>query len=305
MRPVRQSVAVALGMVPALVLFGGIAHAEFNLNWERDNPTGAPGPGCPNLPGLAECSRITHEEGGEGGLSPIGQSRFVYEMVQDETGANYYHMIVGTPEDGFAQELYIEVSAGSPFQGVAPISGRTSSSGGAGAASVGTEGAGFAPLDSDRQFTGNATGNPNRVQMRQLMTDGELTVDFVKNVFLEKPTITSTINGADMVSTFIIDGSGNPLNQANPSPVTNTVELLDPAVPEGSANFDMATDAQNSRVTAGEYTTANPVAGAQGAPYVYADPNEDVNLNPSWADFFDHREDNPWAYEENRPVAGP
>ena len=265
------------------------AQAEFSLNWTRDTPN-------PTFFG----TDVVH------GSAVSTGTPFVYERVQDPvTGVRYYHMIIGDEGDPqrFGQEVYIQVGTISlGVQGLGQIGTVGSSSGGA----IGVSGNGLNPLGSDAA-AGNASGNPSRVQMRQFMRDGELTVDFVKDRFLEKPTISNTIDASDISMSFVIDGSGNPYTAPTASQVTNVVEHRGPELPpEASARFDMAIDAQDAHVTAGQYTTTNPAPGDPGGPYTYADPLENVPLDlPTWQGFFDHRETNPWSYPENRPAAPP
>ena len=302
-------IASALSLAVILPFSGG-ALAEFSLNWTRINTTGPVGPGCLN----PTCSLVSQQENDEDIFAPPGQTPFVYERVQDpQSGLNYYHMIVGDPEQGFAQEVFIQVGTRSDFQGVPPLQGGFSSSSGGQppVEEIARFSSGGNPLANDQTFTGTGTGNPSRVQMRQLMTDadGGLTVDFVKNRYLEKPTISNTIDASDVNMSFIIDGSGNLYTTPAPSAVTNIVEHRGANVPpDASARFDMATDAPNAHVTAGQYTTTNPAAGDPGGPYTYADPLENVPLSfddPVWSNFFDHREANPWSYPENRPSPPP
>lgn len=300
----RPFLAHALSTGLAAALLAGAAHAEFNLNWQVDgNPPVSSG-GCVNV----GCTIV------EVGSEEIGgQTPFVYQVVQ-QGGQNYYHMIVGDPESGFAQEVYIQAGGANNFQGSqVGLSGQLSSSGGVaqpGAPQDCIEDCGLGtnaanPLSSNSTFSGNASGNPSRVQMRQLLidADGGLTVDFVKDRFAEKPVISNVIEADDLLATFVIDGTGNLYTTANSSPVTNTVEHRGADLPpQNSANFDMAVDAPDAHVTAGQYTTTNPAAGQPRGPYTYADPLEDVNLAPDWSSFFDHSQPNPWTYPENRPT---
>lgn len=299
----RPSLAHALSTGLAAVLLAGAAHAEFNLNWQADGNPPADSGGCWQF--SPDCSIV--EVGGD---IVAGQTPFVYQVVQ-QNGQNYYHMIVGDPESGFAQEVYIEAGGANifPQAGSASLVRQSSSSGGAIDPSCESELGCFAntnaenPLSSDPAFSGNASGNPSRVQMRQLLVDGDLTVDFVKDRFAEKPVISNVIDADDLLATFVIDGTGNLYTTPDSSPVTNTVEHRGADLPpQASARFDMAVDAPDAHVTAGQYTSTNPAAGERGGPYTYADPLEDVNLAPDWSSFFDHSQPNPWTYPEQRPT---
>lgn len=315
----ESKIVLTLGL-PALFLCASPAWAEFTLNWTADNPT-------PVFSGTT----IYHSDVFEGGTIPqFEQTPFIYERVMDGT-TPYYHMIVGDPASGFAQEVYIQTGFnGGPVNqplcagpvncgGVIPASGRLNPT--EHSASDGETwsfdgftlalGSGSDPLGTDATFTGNSSGNPTRVQMRQLVTDGDLTVDFVKDKYLEKPSITNIIDAADLNATVIIDSTGNPLNSAaTASVVTNTTELkgsnLPPDIssPNGgpsAVRFDMATDAQNPHVTAGQYfyTPGSSDKGSSGT-YTYSEGG--ANINPDWSSYFDHSETNPWAFPDNRPT---
>lgn len=303
MSPMRTLTGYACSAGLAMVLLSAGARAEFELNWQVDGTPPPDSGGCWQF--SPDCTIV--EVGGD---LVAGQTPFVYQVVQ-QNGQNYYHMIVGDPESGFAQEVYIEAGGANifPQAGSASLVRQSSSSGGAIDPSCESVLGCFAntnaenPLSSDPAFSGNASGNPSRVQMRQLLVDGELTVDFVKDRFAEKPVISNVIDAEDLLATFVIDGTGNLYSTAASSPVTNTVEHRGADLPpQDSASFDMAVDAPDANVTAGQYTTTNPVAGLPGGPYTYADPLENVNLAPDWSSFFDHTQPNPWTYPGNRPT---
>ncbi len=309
------------------------ASAEFVLNWSQgtqSNPAfNTLGCDTPNL-----CA-VWHDNDGNPAYT-LGQTPFYYGIATLD-GNNYYHMIIGDPEGGFAQEVFIRMGVGLIFpieaqelafepaeQGIpfncppaggpcaniseGPLSSFSSSSRGAGADGFG-EGNGMSPLNPNALFSGNASGNPERVQMRQLVRDGDLTSDFLKDRFLDKPNITNTIETGDIRVHFFMDSTGNRYNTLNtPSAVTNTVEHLNPSVPEGSALFDMATDAQNLHLTAGRYTYTQPnvsanenlIYGGSGGTYQYVGGG--ISQNPNWDAFFDHREANPWSFPADRPT---
>lgn len=281
--------AVRTGLVSAL-LYAGAAAAEFDLNWTADTPN-------PTFSGTVAV---------HGTVNIPGQTPFIYERVQDQVGT-YYHMVIGDESTGFAQEVYIQIGAAlQPVQGFGQIGREFSSSGGAPLPG----GNAVDPLGSNAAFTGNSSGDPRRVQMRQIVEDDELSMDFLKDRYDEKPSISNTIESSDLSARFEMNSSGNSYSDGTtPSVVTNTVEHLDPDVPPASAVFDMAVDAQNPNVTAGLYThPARPQPGGQGGDYVYTanttnpQERESVELNPDWGSFFDHREANPWSYPTNRPT---
>lgn len=324
MRAGIQPFLLIAGLAAAL-LFSAASQAQFSFDGTKINAL--PSGGCAAF--VPDCTSVVHND-----ESVSGQTPFVYEVV-NQGGASFYHMVIGNPEDNFTQEVYIQLGGGNIYSNQATDTGadpflpgirlrsQSSSSGGVGpvgscAFDCGQDRDGnpidtpndptnaFSPLDNT-SVGGNATGNPSRVAMRQSLRDGDLTVDFVKNNLLTKPVISNVIAADDIESTFIIDGSGNPYTAANSSPVTNTVQHRgDNLPPESSARFDItetgAFDQQTLNTTAGRYTAGNPNPGLPNTLYNYADPRENVNLNPDWSSFFDHRESNPWAYPDNRPT---
>lgn len=279
-----RSAASAFGLLVALGYLGP-AQAEFTLDWTQDNVT-------PTFSGTTS----EHSAGG----NVTGQTPFIYERTFDGATA-YYHMILGDPNSGFGQEVYIQVGSGT-FQGFNGIGPGGSASSGTGTQS----GNNLDPLGvvTTDTVTGNATGNPQRIQMQQSLTDGDLSATFLKNTYLGKPTITNEIDSTDVTATVVIDASGIPYTSSStPATVTNTVQVHDPNIPAAAAQFDMATDAQNSTVTAGQYTYtpgsgAGTNLGSRGT-YTYIDGG--ANVNPDWSSYFDDREANPWAYPVNRP----
>lgn len=265
------------------------AQAEFVLNWTADTPN-------PAFSGTI----IEHEDpvGTQSTISIPGQTPFLFERV-----GSYYHLVVGDPAQGFAQEVYIETGNARYDEwdcegGCGSIGPNRSASGGAGDSQF-NPGNAIDPLGSDNLVTGNASANPNRLQMQQFLSDGELTATFVKDIFVEKPSITNEINSPGISTVFDMDSSGNPYTtSATPSAVTITMEILDPDIPEDSASFNLAEDAQASSVTAGQYTyTPSTTIGGMGTYGTYTYIDGTANVNPDWTSYFDHREANPWAYD--------
>jgi hypothetical protein len=315
--------ALAVGF-GALLLFSAGARAEFVLNWSQQSANPAFFPDQ-QMTGCNQPPCVWHDREPELSGPVQNQTPFLYERVTLD-GVTYYHMVLGDPDTGFAQEVFIGVGVGNTFleaggpdldPNVDPtVEGADGPLPSASSASLGFtdqstfDGGGFSaqanPLGQNQSLTGNSTGNPMRVQMRQLMTDGELTVDFVKDVFLDKPNIRSELETSEIRLLFLMDSSGNRYDtMATPSAVTNTLQLLDPEVPEGSALFDAA-QAVGASITAGRYTYTPTVGafgtefGGAGGTYQYFDGG--ANLNPDWSSFFDHREANPWAIPTNRPT---
>lgn len=339
--------AVAGILLGACGLASAPAQAEFNLNWQADTADPVfPRTFVAELEGEdGEFSSVTVTDGiiqdptDRGVTILLPSTPFIYERVT-QNGQSYYHMVIGDPETGFAQEVYIQTTGVSeqgthtegrtciraddcgPEEFFVDLVGNgigpdTSASFGKGVISQDPDGNNVNPLDREAVLSGNASGNPTMVQMRQLIVDGDLRMDFVKDRFLEKPTITNVIEDATFRSTFIMDSAGNNYASLTPSAITNTVEHLGPNPPPAgrppgggpsSASFDMATDTQDSVVTGGAYRyipsppggRTDPPLGSNGT-YEYAEGGFH-NPAPDWASFFDHREENLWGYPEARPT---
>ena len=305
---VCKSLAMIAAGLSTAVYFAG-ARAEFDLNWTADTAN----------PVFSGTDAI-HGGTDEGGTEVLtDQTPFVYERVNDPvSGLPYYHMIIGDPTQGFAQEVYIRVGFVGEFPGPFPedsrdpITGVRTGIGSEGSASAGFgqngEGQPLDPLGPNRltpflTSTGNGSGNPQFVQMHQVLNDGEISLDFLKDKYLEKPSISSNITAADFTTSFTIDSTGLTYTDAStPAVITNTEQILDPGIPAASAQFDVSTGAQDSRVTAGQYSyTVGSYTLGSGGTYTY--PNDGgFNLDLNWSDYFDPTEANPWSYTANRPT---
>src|SRR3569832_135365 len=150
-------------------------------------------------------------------ISPIQQpdkTPFMQERVIGSDGQVYYQVIVGLPTSTFAQETFIR-AGGALNWGAGFINVQGSSAGGT--VTFAPSNAVFSssqlfttqkPLDADETISGNSTGNPTRVVMRQINNDGEFSQEFFKDSLLNKPRISQSINNADMSTQFIADMRG-------------------------------------------------------------------------------------------------
>jgi len=208
--------------------------------------------------------------------------------------------------------VYIRVGFAGQFPGPFPENAVGTGIGSEGSASAGWgqngEGNAIDPLGPDRlqpvlTSTGNGGGNPQLVQMRQTLNDGEISIEFLKDKYLEKPSMTSEITSADFTTSFAIDSTGLTYDDASTAAkITNTLQILDPDIPAESAQFDVSTGAQDSSVTAGQYTyTVGPFTRGSGGTYTYSGDGG-FNLDLDWSNYFDAGQTNPWGYTENRPA---
>lgn len=231
------------------------------------------------------------------------------EIVTDPSnGLEYYHMIIGDPADGFVQEVYIQRSAsfgvfGTGWDVQGGVGGLSSASGGAPDDNDGESGNGTDPLDITALATGTGSGNPNRVIMRQIVNDGEMSMEFLKDKYDRKPVIAQSLDAPDITSSVVIDMRNSTYSDMNTTgTMLNTMSLLGPDAPQDQANFDMANDAQNSFVDAGRYTyTTGAGPGGSGGSYNYLGVGTVDMTTISWENFFNPDTSGPWSFTTNRP----
>ncbi len=266
------------------------AQAEFDLNFIPNNP-GASFDPCQVQQGLG-CV------GGSGSQTPflsetVGDSQLPEIVIDPDSGASYYHLIVGDLTEGFIQEVYVQRGFGS-YQGQ-----QLSASGGA----TNVPGNAIDPLGITAVDSGNGDSNPRRVIMRQLVTDDEMTSEFLKDKYDLKPVMTQTINALDINTSVTIDLSNSDyFDLSTPGTMSNTMVLLGPDAPAGQAQFDMGSDVQDSHINAGQYTyTSGSGRGGSGGTYDYVDGGSFDMTNTPWETFFNPDTSGPWAYTTNRP----
>ncbi len=251
---------------------------------------------------------------------------FRNERINGNSGG-YWHMIIGDPSQGFAQETYTPIKTLflSNSGGKEPVffilNGNLEQ----------WSGNGWDPLEFNNKthgadnvsFSGNGTGDPTKMIMRQVLGSGSLVAttdrirdwecdpgqfcqEFVKAEFDFKPTIRQQFESDNTVSFFEIDMSAIDYNTMNTTAlITNTLLITDPDMPDpdlvnpfgdnlivpDSAYFDMALHSQNSNANAGRYTYT-PGAGwyddGDGDRFFAFDPGqyeyEDIGINSDQMD---------------------
>lgn len=253
---------------------------------------------------------------GQTPFTDMGANEATGESVIDPSnGLRYWHYMMGNPATGFAQEIYIRGTGSSCAQSTIC------------SASGGTVGFGINNVLGANSTTnsGNGTGNPNNIIMRQVLggtwtaatstwtCDTAFCGEFIKAAYANKPKITQGINESDYAATFIVDMSGVAISDdataltitdgstgATGASLTNTQVMTD-ALTGNVISFDMANDSQLTNVNGGQYkyNTGSGILGANGT-YVYVDGG----YNPSTVDyspFLDPSISNPWSYPANKP----
>jgi len=259
-----------------------------------------------------------------------GQTPFLYdpaalqrpEIVTDPiTGNIYYHMIVGSLASGFIQESYVQMGFASYGNFREPTLS-ASASGGTGVyvpryinSNTTSLGNGYDPLDMGTDaialntVSGNGTANPTRVIMRQLVNDGEIMMEFLKDGYLTKPRISQMLMAPDITMLFDVDMRAITYDDdITVAPMVNSMQLWGPGVPtDRSGDFDMNMYSGDLAVNAGRYTYADGVGpGGSEGTYHYADGAYDQTSIP-WGDYFDASLDtngkpvNPWGFESAKP----
>jgi len=209
-------------------------------------------------------------------------------VIDPDTGLDYFHIIMGDPASGFMQDIYIE-------------RGFTTWQGGAGSAVGGSINNGDDPFNI-QSTSGTGEANPRKVLVRQIVSDGEIYMDFTKDKFDRKPKVTQMLTLPDMSSIFQLDMSNSTYgDDTTPGILSYTMSLADDYNDGG--NFNFATDIQKSIVDGGRYTYADGGGpGGSAGTYTYDQGNFDIGA-VSWESYFDHSIANPWSNNTYRPVA--
>lgn len=211
------------------------------------------------------------------------------EVVTDpSTGLSYYHMIVGSVAEGFIQESFIQTGV---------IAGTILSCAGN---SCNTNLNNRDPLGgTGLYYTGNGASNPRGTLIRQIISDGEIVMEFLKDKYDRKPLITQSIITPEMFATFRIDMRNSTYSDMNtPGVITNTFAFSDPF----ARSFDMARDAPNAHVTGGRYTYTNGAGngGSQGT-YNYVEGGGGITTS-DWTVFMDRSDArNIWTFPAYKP----
>jgi len=279
------------------------AHGEFALNFSGTTSTSV----------IQGTTTITGQTPFTPGVANQATGEYV---VDPSTGQGYWHYIVGDPSQGFAQEVYIRATA----QFCADNSICSASAGSTGSAPS------FNLLGSNNTLTGNGTGNPNDVLIRQVVggtwnaatstwtCDTSFCDEFIKSSYADKPEIIQGINTSDFTAKFILDMSGILYSNnstsitaisGNASPtgasITNVQSVINPATGNVISSFDLSKDGQQTHVNGGQYTyTPGKGTLGSGGNYVYVDGGYDLN-NVDYTPFLDSVDSNPWTYSAGKP----
>ncbi len=203
--------------------------------------------------------------GGMGGMNwGVDDGSTFLQEYHEVGGELYYHIVVGLPDQGFAQETYTKVgsyvyweSGGggrggrgmgsvnrpiltSPSKGDGSCGGIMGGMGGGGFISTCNAGDPLGLKGNDNFFTGNATGNPSNTIIYQVLggswnaatetweckESDDYCQEFIKDMFEYKPKLTQTINDDPngMITYFELDMRNSTYLEKNI--VANTINTL-------------------------------------------------------------------------------
>src|SRR3569623_1657325 len=301
-RPVTKTTVVLAALLGiAAGILGKQATAAFSLNWQRDY--NAEGASFNNNDAYVACnmSYISDANCGSGGFggdfnlngSHDAGTAFLQEQLT-LGGQLYFHVIVGDfTKDKMSQEVFIKASSvNQSFSGIRVSDGVVN-----GSDQTFNMGS---PYSSTSSNTGTGSANPNSVIMRQIINDGDISMEFLKDSFSQKPLITQTISNAEMVNTMTMDMRGKNYSQLTPidhTAVTNTLDLLGATRQGTQGNYDLQEQAQTSHISAGGFTYISCCGiGGSGGVYTWSDPIDNFQpMNRNYQGYCNASQNTNWS----------
>ena len=301
-RPITKTMVFLTAL---LGLAGGMlreqATAAFSLNWQRDYAAEGASfnsnlayVAC-NMSYISDANCSTGGFGGDFNLNGSHDDGTAFLQEQLTLGGQlYFHVIVGDyTRDSMAQEVFIKASSGNQsFNGI-----RVSDS----VANDSDQTYNMThPYSSTSSSNGNGSANPNNVIMRQIINSGEISMEFLKDSFSQKPLITQTITNAEMVSTVSIDMRGRNYSQITPidaTSMTNTLTLIGATRAANEGNYDLQDQAQTSHISAGGFTYTNGSGNAgSGGTYTWYAPIDNFQpMNRNYQGYCNPSQNSDWS----------
>lgn len=188
---------------------------------------------------------------------------FLQEIVF-VNNVRYYHMIVGDPADGFAQETYIDAHSCCYQQ----YEARPKSS-----------------------SLGYGTANPAAVVFRMIMSDADFEQQVIKDNLSTKPLISQVSNDSEISSMFELDMSAIDYDTADVTgSITNDFQLVGQGFFD-SGNFDES-KVSDEQLTAGHYIwVPGTSVGRSEGTYIY--PEDAYLKHDALEDLFKNAASNP------------
>ena len=316
-----KSLSVVVGLLHILVVifllfFPLLCVAQFSWTFERHSdftkpPERLSSGSNPNL-AKQSCGREGETDIGCGGGagtwsnqdSQIRQTPFLSEVYRMEDGKDVFHMIIGEPQYGFAQEVYIRVgyvgptrlytAAFSTSKGDATCRYRNTLSMNLCNASD--------PMGdkNGNDFSGGGSANPKQVAIRQVMggswdsddrvwscQEGDkFCQDFLKDSFANKPVITQTNRDLDqaMEAHWQMDMSHIDYDTSAAGVMTNKVNL---AAAPGDFDFEKQAQEEKTYINAGKFVYTGSDFGESAVANAYFYDDGGFNLDRDWTSFRD------------------
>lgn len=290
-----------------------LTHAEFNLNFTPDDGTYVSNYAYVSC-GMSYIANANCNAGGGmfGDFQLAGShddgTAFYQRMFDDTAGNRYYQVIIGDYlVDDFVQEYIIKADGAADGDWYCCFGGGAVARSASAGDSADREYNMTRPYDVDGSLstsTGTGSGNPNRVIMRQILTDNVQTdMLFLKDRFDYKPLISQTTQDADFTSYIELD-MRNRLN-SDPNPIdpytemVHTTTLLNAGVPHDGGDYDFSKRAETTYFTAGGYTyTDGTNYGGSLGTYTYMDAgmgDEFQPTNKDYSSFCDPAQNTDWS----------
>ncbi len=255
--------SILLGISP----FISSAHATTDLNLDYKEQNGQVHMRC----NFGDTTDVFCEEGPSAGKN---QTPFLYETITGDDGNSYIHMIIGDPDEAFAQEIYI--MGGYSSDGTGTANGATIP-----LINDSIDLINFNPLSS----LGQGSANPTKVIMRQDIKGEEISMEFIKDNLLTKPKITQIVTSEDMVSEFIVDMSAITYNdKSTPTAIINNLTFSTSKIPDDGGSFNMIENGDRVTVDAGLYTYTEGT-GTLGSEGTYDYEKSEFNMDQPWEDY--------------------
>ena len=221
--------------------------------WEYEDTAGAdlkPHPGyCDRPSGVPTC-------GGTG----TDNTPYLVEII-DSGGNDYWHMIMGDPATGWAQEIYYRNEGAGSSQG-----GIQSPAGGKGGGNMKGNNA-TRPLHLNADISGNGTGKPTSIAIRMYLNEDGVELDFFKSEFDKKPMITQTLVVPDVIRTeFQIDMRNLDYSTSNVAAQSFTLRQYNMITADPATGIPGGTYAMNP------YTAQLTIEPVSGKPAYLLDP---------------------------------
>ncbi len=232
----------------------------------------------------------------------VSQQPFRMEHVVGDDGNYYWHLLLGNADDDWKQDVWIRQTevydymqhdgGGSKYQwttggrrsalsdsgGFASMYNDNKNQTGSGYGQMNKNdqleselyaGNGVDTLRADSQWTGNGTGDPTRVIIRQIDNSNGAYQEFLKDDFNKKPLIYQEVNTADINLVFQVDMRGMDYNTSRALTVgTSTVTRpVNPAVPGNGNSTGYSTAPTNSDYAynaASEFVLQMDITGNSG-----------------------------------------